>query len=278
LLFCVVKLLGIAHTELKKLLLNKYFPGAILLTTLSYYSCLVAIAEPQIRESSNNLQPIPKTAETTSSNFSSIGDLNAHQELNEIAQVSLITATLDGKLKTPIKSVSKEVSPNTLALIQEFEGFRSTAYIDTDGTPVIGYGQSKIQGKPVQLGDRISPAVANEALKTDLAKIQQEILTNVKVELNNNQLSALISLAFNAGVENLHTSTLVRKLNQKDYLGAANEFLRWDKANIRGKIVKMDGLAKRRAREKQLFLTKPKLTTPLTGEVSSTSLIATVQG
>jgi GH24 family phage-related lysozyme (muramidase) len=46
----------------------------------------------------------------------------------------------------------------------------------------------------------------------------------------------------------------VRKINTKDYTGAADEFLRWDKANLQGALVQMPGLSRRRAAERQLFL------------------------
>jgi len=67
-------------------------------------------------------------------------------------------------------------------------------------------------------------------------------------------LSALASISFNVGINSIKTSTLIRKVNAKDYAGAANEFLRWDKANLRGRLVQMPGLARRRQAERQLFL------------------------
>jgi lysozyme len=237
---------------------------------MSCYGCLtIAIANPQVIEShlerNNNtakvFRPTNKSVKPSSvqisdnPDFAKNSNINAHRELNAIANKSLVSAVLDGKLKTQKTApISTLVPQSTLKIIKEFEGFSPTAYIDTDGTPVIGYGQSKIQGKSVQIGDRVSSSVAHDALESDVAIIQKEILSSVKVELNKNQLSALISLAFNAGVDSVKTSTLVAKLNQKDHVGAANEFLRWDKANIRGQLLKMEGLAKRRVKERQLFL------------------------
>lgn len=146
------------------------------------------------------------------------------------------------------------VSAIALNLVKEFEGFSDIAYIDTDGTPVIGYGLSKIDGKSVNMGDRISVAKADAALKAELQKIQQQINSTVNKELTENQLSALASLSFNAGFESIKTSTLIRKLNAGNYIGAANEFLRWDKANVRGRLVRLPGLTRRRQAERQLFL------------------------
>jgi lysozyme len=149
----------------------------------------------------------------------------------------------------------KPIPAQALKLIREFEGFKESAYIDTDGTPVIGYGLSKVDGQQVQIGDRISVTQAETALKSQLHEIQKQLKSEVKVQLNDNQLSALASLAFNVGVDFIAESTLVRKLNAKDYLGAANEFPRWDKANVGGSLISLEGLARRRQAERTLFLT-----------------------
>ncbi len=143
----------------------------------------------------------------------------------------------------------------TVTLVKEFEGFRSYAYVDTDGTVVIGYGMPIINGRKVRLGDLISEVQAQTALKEKLQEIQQQILAASTVELNSNELVALTSFAFNVGVEPLFKSTLFTKLNAGDFIGAANEFPRWNKANMRGRLVPLAGLTKRRLTEKNLFLT-----------------------
>ncbi|WP_052055335.1 lysozyme [Myxosarcina sp. GI1] len=148
-----------------------------------------------------------------------------------------------------------QISAKTLELIREFEGFRDRAYYDTDGTPVIGYGLSKINGKPVAMGDSISVESAEQALSQQLKVIQKQLDEAVTVELNENQLGALSSIVFNVGEGFIHQSTLIEKLNGGDYHGAANEFLRWDKANVGGSLVQLSGLSRRRQAEKELFLT-----------------------
>lgn len=142
----------------------------------------------------------------------------------------------------------------TLNLVKEFEGFSDQAYQDTDGTIVIGYGMPEIKGKKVKMGDLISSAQAERALKQELQKIQQEILSMVKVDLTSNQLSALVSFSFNIGTKFLADSTLLAKINAGEHYGAANEFIRWNKAHLNGELVPMTGLTKRRTTEKQLFL------------------------
>ena len=161
--------------------------------------------------------------------------------------------------KTVTKSNPELVLTKTLDLIREFEGFRAHAYRDTDGTPVIGYGLSQVGGRKVQMGDRISIHQAEAALKAEVHAMQEQIKSIVTVELDSHQLGALTSFAFNTGFYNLKRSTLLRKLNAGDRHGAANEFLRWNKAHSGGRLVPMAGLTRRRQAERQLFLTYPAL-------------------
>ncbi|MCY1305462.1 Lysozyme RrrD [compost metagenome] len=72
----------------------------------------------------------------------------------------------------------------------------------------------------------------------------------MRVPLSQGQFDALASFVFNLGSGNLQCSTLLRKLNAKDYAGAADEFPRWNKAG--GKV--LAGLTRRRAAERALFL------------------------
>ncbi len=93
-------------------------------------------------------------------------------------------------------------------------------------------------------------AQAEEMLAFDLTAFEDKVKALVKVDVNDNQLGALVSFAYNVGAGNLASSTLLKKLNAKDYAGASVEFLKWDKAG--GKILK--GLTLRRTAEMSLFL------------------------
>ncbi len=178
--------------------------------------------------------------------------VNAGKTIKADGQVEFTSATSYSILNKEPEAVP--VSPIAVNLVKEFEGFSDRAYLDTDGTPVIGYGLSRINGQSVQLGDRISQAEADAALRAELQTIKQQIHSTVNQELTENQLSALASLSYNVGFGPIKTSTLVRKINAGDYHGAANEFLRWDKANVRGALVQLPGLSRRRQAERQLFL------------------------
>ncbi|WP_049003403.1 lysozyme, partial [Citrobacter freundii] len=63
--------------------------------------------------------------------------------------------------------------------------------------------------------------------------------------INDSEVSRL-----SVAIQALSTSTLLRKLNDGDVKGAADEFLRWNKAG--GKV--LNGLTRRREAERALFL------------------------
>ena len=140
-----------------------------------------------------------------------------------------------------------ETSNKGIELIQKFEGLRLTAYKCPAGVWTIGYGHTK----GVQPDMKINLAQATQFLKEDLKSSEKYVNQYVKVAINQNQFDALVSFTFNCGCGALKSSTLLKKLNKGDYLGAANEFLRWNKSN--GKV--LNGLVKRRKAEKELFLT-----------------------
>ncbi len=177
------------------------------------------------------------------------GNHSSDLESNSLVAVKQAKYMQDKALKLE-SSLAK-----TITLVKELEGFRSSAYVDTDGTVVIGYGMPIINGRKVRLGDLISEVQAETALREKLQEIQQQILAASTVELNSNQLVALTSFTFNVGVESVFKSTLFRKLNAGDFLGAANEFPYWNKAHMGGRLVPLAGLTKRRLTEKTLFLT-----------------------
>lgn len=69
-----------------------------------------------------------------------------------------------------------------------------------------------------------------------------------------NELGALVSLAYNIGVDALAGSTVLRRHNAGDREGAAHAFAMWNKARVNGRLRVLPGLVKRRAAEAALYL------------------------
>ena len=136
--------------------------------------------------------------------------------------------------------------------IQGSEGYSEHAYKPTPNDVwTIGYGHTgTVDGKPITKGMVITKEKANELFKQDF-EAHCAPIKKVKVCLTSNQKIALASLIYNIGAGGFEKSTLLKKLNNGDYKGAADEFDKWIYQN--GKILK--GLVNRRKKEKELFLT-----------------------
>ena len=140
-----------------------------------------------------------------------------------------------------------QISDAGLELIKRFEGVRLSAYDDGVGVWTIGVGHTK----GVKPGDVSTAEQVDQWLREDAQEAEQAVNRLVRSPLSQAQFDALVSFVFNLGAGALERSTLLKRLNGRDYDAAANEFLRW---NIAGGRV-LAGLTKRRIAERMLFLT-----------------------
>lgn len=133
------------------------------------------------------------------------------------------------------------------SLIALFEGFSENAYLPTkNDVPTIGYGQTThLDGKPVKMGEKITKREALNNLMVITERASVKISRCIKVPLKQNEFNAYLSLAYNIGETAFCKSTLVKKLNTKDYAGACKEILRWKYQ--KGKVLR--GLEIRRKKE-----------------------------
>ncbi len=146
-----------------------------------------------------------------------------------------------------------QVSDNCLKIIREFEGFKSKPYLCPAGIPTIGYGSTRYaNGTAVKLSDPpITEGQADEIMHATLGQYVDAVSRYVTASINQNQFDALVDFAYNAGAQNLRTSTLLKLLNMGDYAGAAAQFDVW----VNGGGKKLPGLVRRRAAERGLFET-----------------------
>ena len=152
-----------------------------------------------------------------------------------------------------------QLSDHGEAVIKNFEGLRLDAYRDSAGIWTIGYGSTSYHdGKTIKPGDKLADEVQADALfRNTLGQYENAVNSFVKVPLTQNQFDALVSFAYNEGTGALEESTLLHKLNEKDYPATADQFLVWDKITDpqTGEKKVLDALVKRRTQERQLFLT-----------------------
>jgi lysozyme len=142
--------------------------------------------------------------------------------------------------------VAQSAAVNVRDYIKSLEGFTATPVADDDSkTPQleqsVGYGH--------QITGRETTSDPDALLDQDIADAEAAVARLVAVPLTANQRAAITSLVYNIGVGRFASSTLLRRLNAGDYVGAAAEFDRWIYSG--GKVT--PGLVTRRASERQLF-------------------------
>lgn len=156
------------------------------------------------------------------------------------------------------------ISSHGIALIQNYEGLRTTAYkpLKNESGWTIGYGH---HGPDVKPGSVCTEQWAYEQLLRDLRQVEHQLISALnadEIEVTQGQFDALCSLLFNLSgkktkdgrwlspIQVLTGYKLWAKMKKGDKYGASLEFLDINKA---GGVV-LPGLTKRRQAEQKLFL------------------------
>ncbi|MEM5516894.1 lysozyme [Henriciella sp. AS95] len=138
-----------------------------------------------------------------------------------------------------------------LKLIMSYEGFRPVSKQLPDGRWVIGYGHTKAARENL----RVSQAEAAAILRQyDLPPVEQALHDLLLVPVTQTEFDALVSFAFNIGVDQFENSDVLTLLNAGDRLKAASAMERWRKARVGTRDMIVDPLVRRRADEKAMFL------------------------
>ena len=192
------------------------------------------------------------------------GDLNQLRHLLQFTAATQFKLALADQPHPQVLDVASRgghrLNDEGLALVKTYEGLHEQivqagkltairAYQDVVGVWTIGYGHTKTAA----LNQQITPQAAEDLLFQDLEEFEDAVSQAVQVDVNSDQFSALVAFAFNLGPAALFQSTLLKKLNKGDYVGAANELPRWNKAGGQ----RLLGLTRRRLSERALFLSQP---------------------
>lgn len=135
--------------------------------------------------------------------------------------------------------------------IARSEALRLRAYLDIAGVPTIGWGETA----GVQLGDSCTKEQADRWLCDDLTRRARAVRKLCTEPPSDNELAALVSLAYNIGLAAFGRSTVLRQHNAGNRDAAARAFGLWNKARVNGALQEVRGLTLRRTREAALYLT-----------------------
>jgi len=137
------------------------------------------------------------------------------------------------------------------ALLKKFEGCKLKAYRCPAGICTIGYGHTSAAGNPTVVdGLTIRQDQAEAILRSDLVKYETAVHNMVEQSLTQHQFDVLVDFAYNAGVGNLKSSTLLKKVNAGQFDAVPAELMKWTKGG--GKV--LAGLVRRRQAESAWWL------------------------
>lgn len=141
-----------------------------------------------------------------------------------------------------------QINDAGLALIKRAEGLRLDSYRCPANVATVGYGHT---GPDVRIPMTITKEEADALLRKDIARFETGVTALIgNARTNDNQFSAMVSLAFNIGLGALATSTVLKRHKLGNPMGAANAFLLWNRGG--GQV--LPGLTRRREAERKLYL------------------------
>lgn len=152
-----------------------------------------------------------------------------------------------------------KISRAGLEFIKAYEGLRKRAAATPDGRWIVGFSHTET----ARNGMEVDEGAAELLLLGDLRPVVAALNDLIFAPLSQNQFDALASLAFNIGLRNFALSGMVRHINEGRIFDAAQAFDVWRRAEVDGRAMVVDGLVRRRAAERAMFVR------PATGAIAT---------
>ncbi len=133
------------------------------------------------------------------------------------------------------------------------EGLKYAAYQDSVGVWTICHGHTK----GVKPGDTATEKQCAQYLAEDMQEVESAFNRLVTRPVPDSLRVAVYSFIFNVGTGNFAKSTMLKKLNAGDFVGACREFDRWMYAGGKDCRVRSNncyGIVKRRLDEKNMCM------------------------
>ena len=141
-------------------------------------------------------------------------------------------------------------SPNGIALIKSFESCKLCTYKDQAGINTIGWGQT---GPFVTPELTITQDQADAWLSQHVDTVATGLSRMIHTPLNQNQFDALCSWAYNVGLGNAASSSIIMLINQGHLSMVPAHLMQWNKITVDGQKIPDAGLTRRRLAEVDLF-------------------------
>lgn len=133
-----------------------------------------------------------------------------------------------------------KISKHGIDLLIQREGFMLKPYRDSKGLLTIGVGHlltktERMTGRILISGEKVAwktgltSGQVRILFDQDLDKFEDAVNRYIAIPLMQHEFDALVSFCFNIGRNAFRFSTLRKKLNHQDRMGAINEFTRWRK-------------------------------------------------
>lgn len=134
-----------------------------------------------------------------------------------------------------------------------YEGARYVPYLDPVGIPTVCRG---ITGPAVVWGKYYTEDECHTLEQKALQVAEKGVMRQIPNyhALNRWQQAALIDFTYNAGEQNLATSTMRKDFNAGNYKAGCVELTKWVKSRKNGQLVTLPGLVTRRNDEEDLCL------------------------
>lgn len=150
-----------------------------------------------------------------------------------------------------VQTEARRVNAEGLEHIKRWEGLRLKAYLCPGGAWTVGYGHTSAAGAPLTVKGMVVDAGRAEAmLRQDLRRYEAAVAAAAPgAALSDNQFSALVSFAYNVGLEVFQKSRIPAFIKAGDYHAVPAELMRY----VYAKGKRLEGLVNRRAAEAGLW-------------------------
>lgn len=138
-------------------------------------------------------------------------------------------------------------SAGLISAVGMLEGTRYVPYEDIVGVWTVCQGYA---GKDVVRDKRYTPAECAGLTESQLKEKGAAVLRCVTVPIKQHEYDAYTLFTYNVGTAAFCRSSLLKKLNQGDHVGACNGLLAWDYAGG----LRVAGLTRRREYERRMCL------------------------